>query len=88
MGFCPEQGSLLIKLKPSSDPGERQRPLVSFAAASRCDGSRGFRRGFGGRGVGPPRRWLAARVGEVQSTSKARVVVYLISNRRLIEKIL
>lgn len=46
----------------------------------------GFRRGFGGRGIGPPRRWLAARVGEVQSTSKARVVVYLISNRRLIEK--
>lgn len=46
----------------------------------------GFRRGFGGRVVGPPRRWLAARVEEVHSTSKARVVVYLISNRRLIEK--
>lgn len=56
----------------------RSRP---FAAAPRCDRSR---RGFGGSGVGPPRRSPAACVGgeeQVHSTSEARVVVYLISRR-------
>lgn len=50
-----------------------------------------FCRGSGGRTGGPPRRWFAGCFDEeegVHSTSQARVVVYLISNRRLSEKLL